>query len=710
MIRCITFFLILLMMSPLWAGGESTCSYSEQTVWVKDPMYSPGSVTNVYNMEITSKFYPEYVVGYSTLGQYLSVYLIAPRPVRDYDGRIRIISNTNCTSSTETSTWYTPVDGQYDDVTIDHVGDYSVLFSWDDSSSPAELNEPPAYRMLSFCFWTTSYRGKPGDAIIPGDILRNGETYTNKTIYFGKTTNVIQLNQILSGAGISVTSGSDMDQKVWSKLVCFTGATTELDTPIPIQDQVSILTTSTVNSCIPGIYPVTFKWYDRATVDFTVDEADSVEKTIYIAIVGVELEKPSGTVTTGVALNNRINCKAKLTPAVVATQGGTYVWSMISNGGQGAFSVSQTSVNTTDFYGRGVGRVNIRVSYSLEGMTSNSKYSPIDVFTISLGELSFTDDQTIQTDTTIIVDPVWGNDVNKPVCYMVGESVKVDAKFAASSTNAAIVYVQPFYSGTTILAFNEKSQTFTSPTTDVIGFVSQTTLPGTVGVTTYQYTWKYSTDTEHWEIAGTSGPHKIYRVFSTPQAPMSTPWTEVLDKACVWASEKSTQAAIAYSIVSSLYNSGVKYDGSNHYTDTTTAGSSIFYLRPLLREFAPSLQMDCRDFSNFTYVLSNSLGLNMPCRWLKATMGGIYTNYIKPAKGFDTRINWSYHQIAYYNGNVCDASLMYDSDSNPGSTPNVWKLAGGDISYDTYCTALTTTALSYINTICNISESENTPF
>ncbi len=108
---------------------------------------------------------------------------------------------------------------------------------------------------------------------------------------------------------------------------------------------------------------------------------------------------------------------------------------------------------------------------------------------------------------------------------------------------------------------------------------------------------------------GTTGPHKLYTVFTDPKEPMTTPWVEVLNYATQWAAGGETEAKVRLKLARNLYESGrFSYIRSSAYNYMIG-----FQLSDLLTDlhipgYKPS--MNCVDVANFYQVLSSSLGLD----------------------------------------------------------------------------------------------------
>jgi hypothetical protein len=216
-------------------------------------------------------------------------------------------------------------------------------------------------------------------------------------------------------------------------------------------------------------------------------------------------------------------------------------------------------------------------------------------------------------------------------------------------------------------------------------------IPGTTGKKSFTWQWEiYGIPSDltnfypAWKTTNTN--HTYYTLFDIPKAPMLVPWVEVLEYACNWADGQNSDGDVLSEITSHLYYSGFIYDQYFSYTS-----NNQFKLNRLLQDI-PTLEtvkMDCRDFSNFLLVLSNSLGLNVQYNKIGPPF---YYNYLLPA-GFSSPVHdqlWTYHQVGWYNSEVADASTQLDFDDYPMIPPNdPWRLCVGDVSLPLYLDKLT---------------------
>jgi hypothetical protein len=97
----------------------------------------------------------------------------------------------------------------------------------------------------------------------------------------------------------------------------------------------------------------------------------------------------------------------------------------------------------------------------------------------------------------------------------------------------------------------------------------------------------------------TSGPHTIYVLLGSPQAPMAEPWADVLDYSCDWASGKTTPSSAVTAVTNRLHTCGVTYDPWDHYTTGSYTDLDLSSLLIDLIINPDDVEMDCRDFSNF---------------------------------------------------------------------------------------------------------------
>ncbi len=181
------------------------------------------------------------------------------------------------------------------------------------------------------------------------------------------------------------------------------------------------------------------------------------------------------------------------------------------------------------------------------------------------------------------------------------------------------------------------------------------TLDGTIpsSVDIRQFTWKW----EIYAITNESGycsalstnytSHTYYTLLAVPQAPMTEPWSNVLDYACDWASGESIDVNVVAKVTEGAYNNlEVEYDG-----DWSHAWVPYFDLTDMLSDG----WADCQDMSAVVQVFSNALGIS-----------GILVKRIDGRFGYKLILPigltswqggiWNFHQVGYYS-NVYDACL-----------------------------------------------------
>lgn len=144
---------------------------------------------------------------------------------------------------------------------------------------------------------------------------------------------------------------------------------------------------------------------------------------------------------------------------------------------------------------------------------------------------------------------------------------------------------------------------------------------------------------------------------------MSTPWTEVLDAACAWASGETTASQVVENITTGAYTSDYKdYNFDYSHCDTTSTGSIHFELY----DFLSDDNCDCKDMAAVVQVYSNALGVSSV--YMKRISGPFYYQSIDPIgttnpDGWISSDEWNYHQVGWYSSSVYDACLRLDQSS-----------------------------------------------
>jgi hypothetical protein len=230
--------------------------------------------------------------------------------------------------------------------------------------------------------------------------------------------------------------------------------------------------------------------------------------------------------------------------------------------------------------------------------------------------------------------------------------------------------------------------------------------PNSIGKHLFNWNWYYkningaSTPSAS---MGTTGEHLLYTVYGTPNAPMTTPWLQVIDRASMWAQGQSTLNGARAQITAGLNSiadadGDVDYNPRNFYTSGPFSNFQ-FNLTNFLwdLETRTNMEINCADSANALHVHQNALGLGMQYRILD--IDG-YTNYIDPIgngniwNSTDPVENWgitrwSWHAVGWLSGDIFyDATLHLDDDGMPIAPPHT-RLSPVNIDSGTYCNLLT---------------------
>jgi hypothetical protein len=290
---------------------------------------------------------------------------------------------------------------------------------------------------------------------------------------------------------------------------------------------------------------------------------------------------------------------------------------------------------------------------------------------------------------------------NKPAAYKKSTNVTIMAKFKVSPTSITSAKIRAITSDGILGNLGEQTVSFSNGVSNYVTFTPSSSTPASVNEGTISWQWKAKnlngqTTSEYY--INSSGWHKIYTVLDTPTAPMAEPWTEVLDKACIWASGEMSKSGAAGKVVDSIFSSGYQYDNVNGDARYYDPDDSKFKLTTCLSEWGISHNINCWDCSNMTCIFSNALGCGLN-RYYITKNGGFYLNYIKPI-GIERdwtndpftapgRQGFALHWTGW--SEIYDACLQVDDDSNPKSSPHTGKQpnnmtfnAGTPASYDDY--------------------------
>ena len=279
-----------------------------------------------------------------------------------------------------------------------------------------------------------------------------------------------------------------------------------------------------------------------------------------------------------------------------------------------------------------------------------------------------------------IYDNIDGFIINPPEYYSAGSIVKSAAWVMGGSHSVQVnLKAIPAVNSAQIWADGGLGGLNTSGSPVTVSFSGGTgqgtfnvnNIPTSIGKHLLDWDWKYknvnsaSTSTQN---MGITGKHLVYTIYSTPKAPMTIPWLEVLEYATQWASNEIDEAGVVSKIVSAIYNSGMEYDGGVHHTTGSSTNyeyTKQFALSTLFNELRTAgytVQMDCRDCANFFHVLTNALGFNHQFLFIQ---GPFDYNNLLPMKGTSCNSDrWNFHQVGWCGNHVADASAKLNCNQS----------------------------------------------
>jgi hypothetical protein len=234
-----------------------------------------------------------------------------------------------------------------------------------------------------------------------------------------------------------------------------------------------------------------------------------------------------------------------------------------------------------------------------------------------------------------------------------------------------------------------------------------------VGVHTTRWHWQYRpVGGGAWTDFATTS-HRIYVLLDTPTAPWDQtpgsphlPWTEVLDRACDWASLAMNRNEAAEKITRAVYGLGpsvIEYDcpggGSSRYSLGSFDCSA--FVERLNGGIGNGRYVNCSDCATITSTFANVVGCDL---WQSRMESDFALNEILAIGSgiWQTACGWgsfSYHEVAWLSGctqnePVWDACLQVDSDADPTTAPHtpmlpvnlVFGAPGAGLYRDRLCT------------------------
>lgn len=271
----------------------------------------------------------------------------------------------------------------------------------------------------------------------------------------------------------------------------------------------------------------------------------------------------------------------------------------------------------------------------------------------------------------------WDNNRNNPIAYIKSQSNRIiKVQFKSSNFDGqAHLLINLTKSGGTGTAIGSvcslfiPNYDFYNPDEREITFTG--TFPTEVGK--HNFTWEWEiyaipvNDANYCATWSTSyTEHIYYTLFAVPQAPVAQPWANVLDLACTWAANKTTEKDILSAITVGAYNYFSQfYEYNPNYTHTSLING--FHLS----QFLIDDMADCQDMSAVLQIFTRMLGgTNTRILYIDDKSPFLENFAYKKIKPIGlgwiegNQYNyWSFHQVAWLD-NVYDACIILDF-SNP---------------------------------------------
>jgi hypothetical protein len=196
-----------------------------------------------------------------------------------------------------------------------------------------------------------------------------------------------------------------------------------------------------------------------------------------------------------------------------------------------------------------------------------------------------------------------------------------------------------------------------------------------VGVHHGTWTWQVKHGWKWVDFDTTS--HKVYLVVDIPSGPWQQnaagnvtqlPWTDALDKACVWALGAQTKDQAA-----AMITKAINGQPNQSYTPMTIFGSASYQLASYMNQLdsGQPFSLNCTDCADAVTTFANLLG----CELWEGRFLNMVTRRFLPLNGNAAvdvdwvSWNWGYHEICWLdamgqNQPIYDGCLQVDMDNN----------------------------------------------
>jgi hypothetical protein len=309
------------------------------------------------------------------------------------------------------------------------------------------------------------------------------------------------------------------------------------------------------------------------------------------------------------------------------------------------------------------------------------------------------------------------NHLVKPAAWPISGPHTVEVEFKAVNTiSSAEIWAEG-----ALLNLNSntspKTVSFSGGTGKAVFTVNNS--PNTIGKYEFFLNWKYqninNTSTGVIDM-GETGNHLLYTTYATPNAPMNSPWLEVLEFSTAWASGESDIEAAREAVVSGLnaiddLDGDIDYVISGRYTSGDFSAFA-FDLSDFLSDLKTMSDMVwyCADAAGALQIFSNALGLDLgyvvidldaTTNFMDPMGNGNPANGTDPEENWQT-IYWSWHCIGWRTGDIVyDACLHLDGNGSPASAP-FSRLIAADMPINTYGNYLMPSLSNFTPTDINV--------
>ncbi len=273
---------------------------------------------------------------------------------------------------------------------------------------------------------------------------------------------------------------------------------------------------------------------------------------------------------------------------------------------------------------------------------------------------------------------------NEKFAYIKDDDPQIYANFYASSYDSPVLTIQAY---PVMYCFDWRLSGNVNFTTNESGykvFITESGyhIPSEVGIYSVLFSWRVVAigGVPQTPIHLANTEHNFYSLYYSPGSfddgnDIGTPWTDILDRACIWAAGQTTASGCLSSLTTGLYNySKMKYTLNSHWADHSTI--DLKHILTDLNNTSTYEEGNFLDYSSFLNMLVYSIGLSSSgsdcCKY--ATLGPSFqTKYILPAQHADSSsYGWGEHQVAYFQDTyMADASAKVYSGGN-------WILSKGD--------------------------------